>query len=104
MIIVEYVRFSGYHHSKLWFYGRLAAVEDDSIVADLTGIGAVSNAFNKNQWNQTIEKNQCNVLKIGKQSDCSIALLQNELLHVLFLSTFLFIMMILSPETTICMA
>ena len=74
MIIMEYVRFSGYHHSKLWFYGRFAAHEDDdSIVTDLTGIGAVSNAFKKNQWNQTIEKNQSYVLKIGKPSDCSIA-------------------------------
>ena len=75
MIIIEYVRFSGYHHSKLWFYGRLAAVEEDVIITDLTGIGAVSIAFNKNHWNQTIQKNHTNVLKIGKPSDCSIALL-----------------------------
>ena len=103
-MIMEYVRFSGYHHSKLWFYGRLAAIEDYVIVTDLTGIGAVFNAFNKNRWNQTIEKNHTNVLKIGKPLDYSIQLLQNELLHVLSLSTFLFMMMILSPEATICMA
>ena len=104
MIIIEYERFSEYHHSKLWFYGRLAAVEDDVIITHLTGIGAVCIAFKKNQWNQTIEKNYTNVLKIGKPSDHSIALLQNELLHVLSLSAFLFIMMILSPKTTICVA
>ena len=66
MIIIEYVRFSGFHHSKLWFYGCLAAVEEDFIITDLTGIGAVSIAFNKNQWNQTIEKNPYQCIKNWK--------------------------------------
>ena len=66
MIIIEYVRFSGFHHSKLWFYGCLAAVEEDFIITDLTGIGAVSIAFNKNQWNQTIEKNPYQCIKNRK--------------------------------------
>ena len=56
MIINEYVRFSGYHYPKLWFYGRLAAVEMDSIVTDQTGIGAVYIAM---ELNDRKEPYQC---------------------------------------------